>query len=221
MISMDRSFFLDRTLVFDFDGVLADSVEVKTQAFAELYRSCGDDVVQSIMSHHRAHGGMSRFEKFVHYHKNFLGQSLLYEEVQQLSTAFSSLVVEKVIAAPEIEGAVSFLAWCQQKGIDCTVNSATPELEIREIVDRRGWSEFFSCVFGSPSSKSENLKRIIEERGVSARELVFFGDASSDLQAALENRVEFIGIGPWMLEHHSSDNHFPVYRSFTELTDEK
>ena len=32
--------------VFDFDGVIADSVEVKTEAFSEIYRSYGDEIVR-------------------------------------------------------------------------------------------------------------------------------------------------------------------------------
>ena len=54
-------------IVFDFDGVIAESVQVKTNAFAELYGPFGNDVVQKVISHHEANGGVSRYEKIKYY----------------------------------------------------------------------------------------------------------------------------------------------------------
>jgi len=47
-----------KLLIFDFDGVLADSVEVKTEAFALLYKPYGQKVVEKVVSHHRDNGGI-------------------------------------------------------------------------------------------------------------------------------------------------------------------
>ena len=53
---------------FDFDGVLADSVEVKTLAFAKLFEEFGAGIQEKVVAHHRNHGGMSRYDKFRHYY---------------------------------------------------------------------------------------------------------------------------------------------------------
>ena len=36
------------TFVFDFDGVLADSLEIKTWAFGEIYKEYGDEIVEKV-----------------------------------------------------------------------------------------------------------------------------------------------------------------------------
>ena len=39
-----------RTIIFDFDGVLAESVGVKTRAFAKLYEAYGETVQKAVVS---------------------------------------------------------------------------------------------------------------------------------------------------------------------------
>ena len=51
-------------IFFDFDGVLAESVQVKSDAFFKLYLPYGEEVAQKALNHHINNGGMSRFEKF-------------------------------------------------------------------------------------------------------------------------------------------------------------
>ena len=40
-------------IIFDFDGVIAESVEVKTDAFANLYQPYGDNVVNKVSNSRR------------------------------------------------------------------------------------------------------------------------------------------------------------------------
>jgi beta-phosphoglucomutase-like phosphatase (HAD superfamily) len=87
--------------VFDFDGVLADSVEVKTRAFAKLFEPHGPEVVLQVVQHHRHHGGMTRVEKFRHYYNEYLEKNLNDEEMADLCRRFSELVVDEVVAAPD------------------------------------------------------------------------------------------------------------------------
>jgi len=61
-----------KAIIFDFDGVIVESVQVKTDAFAEIYNPFGKEIVQKVVKHHKANGGISRFEKFELYHRNFL-----------------------------------------------------------------------------------------------------------------------------------------------------
>ena len=58
-------------IVFDFDGVVLDSVEIKTNAFAEIYSEYGSEIVSKVVEYHKRNGGLSRFEKFKYYHKFF------------------------------------------------------------------------------------------------------------------------------------------------------
>ena len=96
-------------IIFDFDGVIAESVKVKTEAFAELYSPYGKGIVKKVVEHHKANGGISRFEKFKLYHKLFLNTDLTSSDIDQMSNKFSFLVVSKVISCPYVPGVMDFI----------------------------------------------------------------------------------------------------------------
>lgn len=180
---------------FDFDGVLADSVELKTRAFAILFEPYGPEVVARVVAHHRYYGGMTRVEKFSHYYREYLGKSLSNQEMTDLCRRFSALVVDEVVAAPEISGAGEFLQrWCGR--LVCFVISATPEEEIKEIVKRRGMDGYFKEVLGAPASKKKNLETLLAKYDLNPSRCCFFGDAESDYWAAHTCGVDFYGIVP-------------------------
>jgi len=181
-------------LVFDFDGVLADSVDIKADAFAELYSPYGSEIVEQVVAHHLANGGMSRFDKFNYYHNVYLNMKGVQFDMDGLANQFSKIVMDKVIACPEIPGAEMFIQenFLQHK---CYINSATPQNEMRKIISARGLQKYFFTVLGSPTSKSENLKKIRKSNpNVPSSGFLFFGDALSDLEAAKNNNFDFIGI---------------------------
>jgi len=180
---------------FDFDGVLADSVEVKTRAFAKLFEPHGPEVVARVVAHHRDHGGMTRVDKFRHYYHEYLGKSLSKKEIADRCQRFSELVVDKVVAAPEINGADEFLQrWCGR--LACFVISATPDEEIKEIVKRRGMEGYFKEVLGAPVDKKKNLETLLAKYNLNPSRCCFFGDAESDYVAAHSCGVDFFGIVP-------------------------
>ena len=86
-----------QVILFDFDGVLAESMNVKTQAFAKLYEEYGSEIVEKVIKHHIENGGVSRYKKFQYYHKFFLGKELNKKELEGLAQKFSDIVINKVI----------------------------------------------------------------------------------------------------------------------------
>ena len=180
---------------FDFDGVLADSVEVKTTAFAKIFKPYGPEVVAKVVDHHRHNGGMTRVEKFRYYYPEFLGKPLNDSELEHLCKQFSQLVVDAVVAAPEIPGAEEFLKTWYLK-VPCFVVSATPEDEIYEIIKRRKLSPFFKEVLGASYTKQANTKKLLAKYNLQPRECLFFGDAMSDYQAAKVCSIDFLAIVP-------------------------
>jgi phosphoglycolate phosphatase-like HAD superfamily hydrolase len=179
-------------VIFDFDGVLVESVNVKTEAFAALYGEYGEDVVRQVVEHHREHGGVSRYEKFRHYHSTFLGIELSEDEVEELAQRFSSLAEERVNAAPYVEGALEVLER-YYPSIPLFVASGTPETELLRIVEKRGMHKFFRGVYGSPMRKADIIRRILNEHGFSAAKSIMVGDAMTDYLAAKETDVQFVG----------------------------
>jgi len=178
-------------IIFDFDGVLAESVNIKTQAFYDMYEQYGVNVANEVVKHHKAHGGMSRYEKFLYYHKNFLNIELSQKDINQLSEDFSNLVMEGVINAEEVKGALRFLKK-YQKQCKYWIVSATPTNEMIEIANKRGIGKFFVTIYGSPGHKKDVVVKILKENSLVNNETVFLGDALSDFEAAKNNNIDFI-----------------------------
>ncbi|SVD13961.1 uncharacterized protein METZ01_LOCUS366815, partial [marine metagenome] len=96
-------------IVFDFDGTLVSSNEIKTWAFGELYKEHGENIVQQIISYNKEHEGISRFVKFRYWHEDLLGQPYTKEIGKYLSNKYSQLVFDAVVQAPYVGGALEFL----------------------------------------------------------------------------------------------------------------
>ena len=130
-----KDIFNDAKIVFwDFDGVIKESVDIKTQAFIDLFDAYGSNVVQAVVAHHIKNGGISRFEKIPLYLKSFAGQKLNDNIIAIYLEKFSNMVVHKVIASPWVPGALNVIKNKRSNQIFILV-TGTPYDEIRIILE--------------------------------------------------------------------------------------
>ncbi len=59
-----------RVIILDFDGVVAESVDIKTEVFWELFQE--HENVDDIVQYHLQNNAILRFMKFKHIYDNFL-----------------------------------------------------------------------------------------------------------------------------------------------------
>ncbi len=127
-----------KAFFFDFDGVITDSVEVKTRAFAQLFKAFGPEIQEKVVAHHRANGGMTRKDKFIHYHKEYLNEPLDTGGLDSLCRRFSFLVVDEVVASD------------YQAATDCGVHFLGilpgPEAPLLKIAPDIKWARDFTEV---------------------------------------------------------------------------
>ena len=181
-----------KVIIFDFDGVICESVDVKTEAFSEMYKNYGKSIVKKVIEHHEKNGGMSRFEKFKFYHKNFLNTEINQNEINYLAKQFSNLVLEKVVRAPLVEGVLDFIK-SNQNHFSFYISTGTPKNEIDIILKKKKLTKYFKNVYGSPEKKDNHVKKILKKMNYSTKNIVFIGDAKTDYDAALNNNIKFIG----------------------------
>lgn len=193
-----------KALLFDFDGVIVESVDIKTQAFAKLFEEHGEDVVKKVISHHLLHGGISRFEKIRFYHKSYLGREIDDRELDLWCKRFSDIVLDNVIKAPLVPGVLEFLEKMSSKFF-CFIVSGTPQEELELIVAKKTLSRYFKKVYGSPSSKKEIITNIISSNQLNPVEIIYYGDSISDYDASIATGVYFIGRVP-----KGTQNPFPI-----------
>ncbi len=186
-----------RMVVWDFDGVIKESVDVKTRAFAALFEWAGPAVMAAVTAHHEANGGMSRMQKIPVY-LQMAGEMPTPARVDEMCTRFGDLVMGAVIDAPWVPGIENFLR-VNPYGQLFALVSATPEAELLHILDALALRDAFCAVHGAPMTKAHGLADVLARFALSASESVFVGDASADHAAALSCGV------PFVLRRHSSN----------------
>jgi phosphoglycolate phosphatase-like HAD superfamily hydrolase len=180
------------TIIFDFDGVIVESVDIKAQAFCHVFRQRPPEIRRQILELHMNQAGTPRRDKFRIIYKEFLNQPVSAVELEQLSVEFSQFCVDKIVAAPYVTGAFEFIS--QYHGTyDMFIVSSAPESELKEIVNRRGIDGFFKGIFGTPRGKLEICHAILKQKQLLPQQVAFIGDSISDYQVARQCGTRFIG----------------------------
>ncbi|MFH1032700.1 MAG: HAD hydrolase-like protein [Chloroflexota bacterium] len=183
-----------KVIILDFDNVILESENVKTDAFAKLFADYPQHLEQ-ILRHHLDNVGVPRADKFKYIYKNILKKPLSEKQFQKLCSDFTSLVLDRVIASPFVPGAKEFLERYHNI-YDLYVVSATPQGEIEAIIKARNLGVYFKGVFGNPPGKDEHARRIIAENGYDPKVVVSIGDGLSEYEAARGIGCDFIARVP-------------------------
>jgi phosphoglycolate phosphatase-like HAD superfamily hydrolase len=75
------------------------------------------------------------------------------------------------------------------------VASGSEQTELRCIFKERNIKHHFKGIFGSPTSKTELIRNILEKE--KTHNAVMIGDAESDFESARENGIDFIFYAPY------------------------
>ena len=179
---------------FDFDGVLVDSVPVKTAAFAGMLEELvPEDRRAAAMRHYLGHGGTPRRLKFRWIFENLLDVPLPDAEADRLGADYGRRVADAVVACDAVAGAEQLLR-TYGSGKPLFVLSGTPQDELADIVRRRGWTAHFREVVGSPPDKAATGRRLLAEHALQPASVRFVGDATTDRDAAEALGVGFVGV---------------------------
>lgn len=177
-------------LFWDFDGVIKDSVTVKSLAFEQLFLPYGKEVADRVRQHHEAHSGVSRFEKMPIY-LAWAGEPVNAEQVQDFCDRFSQLVRQAVINAAWVPGVREYLQahHTRQRFVLVT---ATPQEEVQQILHALKISHCFREVHGAPTPKAMAIRDVLERLQCLPEQALVVGDSESDLNAAEANNVAFM-----------------------------
>jgi len=178
------------TIFWDFDGVIKDSVLVKSDAFEKLFITFGEELAKKVKKHHEDNGGMSRYEKFPIY-LSWAGKQKSDKLILDYEQQFSKLVKQSVIESPWVKGVQEYLEINYEKQ-EFFLVTATPQNEIEDILMKLQISHFFKHIIGSPMSKQDGVESLIKDYDIKIDHAIMIGDSMSDYSAAIDNNVNFI-----------------------------
>jgi phosphoglycolate phosphatase len=179
-----------KCVVFDFDGTLVKSNEIKRRGFYEVTKKImgANLILDKLFSMPDSGDRYSIFNALIANLKK-TGISAV-----NLSDLYTNICEYEISRASEVPGALSTLKELKRKKIKIFVSSATPTNTLKRIINMRGWSELFEDVMGSPESKEDHLKLILSLNNYSLSEVVYVGDSEVDQKASLSIGCKFIGI---------------------------
>ena len=198
-----------KNIIFDYDGTISKTNDIKTQAFANIFQEYGIDIINQVVNHHVNNQGMDRFQKFKFYHKEYLNRPLSNYQLNKISKQFSKTIIEKVIEAPFVDVVYDFIKE-NYTNYNFYISTATPQREMIEILKKKKILYLFIEVYGSPSSKIDHIKEIIEKNIYKKYETIFVGDSTDDYNSSLSSGIKFINVSKGKYLEYMNDRFYDM-----------
>lgn len=177
------------TYVFDCDGVVLDSNNLKTLSFREAALPYGQAVADALVDYHVRHRGVTRFEKFHYLLEELVPHGAEGPDYDQLLERYADAVWNQLLAC-DVEPGLADLRK-RTAGARWLIVSGGAQTELRRLFPLRGIADYFDGgIFGSPQDKDEILAREIANGNISGPTL-FIGDSPYDYQAATAAGLDF------------------------------
>ena len=185
-----------KVIVFDFDGTLIDSNQLKYDAYYKLFPL--DDfhkrIITEVLSVIFEKSRYVILKEIVRRVNSLIvNEYELDNRVQVLATEYNDLVVDGAKHCKEKPGAEEALE-SLSKRYKLYLNSTTPEASLKDIVTYRKWEDYFCDIFGYPNDKASVLFDIIERESINPDELLVVGDGKSDKDSANSVKCDFFRI---------------------------
>ena len=178
-------------LIFDFDGVLVDTVEMKGELLAELLSDIKTATRDEVLEFHKAHPSLSAKKKIEFFLDRQFDRSVLDIEVESRLSEFRRQVLASNVWLRE--GFFDLLTRLFSN-FELRICSAAAKAEVVEILTRNDALGFFTEIHCDVLDKGKNLTEQRLECSHAGKDVKsFVGDTGSDQAAAENAKIPFIG----------------------------
>jgi phosphoglycolate phosphatase-like HAD superfamily hydrolase len=202
-------------VIFDCDGVILDSNQIKSKAFADTLVDEDPKLINEFLCYHKQNGGVSRFVKFEYFYKIIKAQKNYQDDLDNALKKYAKLSFEGLLSCDEIKGIRDILTQLSNYHIDSFVVSGGEQTEVRTVLKKKYLSHYFKTIYGSPATKKDNLAAIKPEKSL------YFGDAKSDYEAASVFGMDFVyisGVSEWTEGmKFCQQNNIVIFKDFSEF----
>lgn len=195
-----------KVILWDFDGVIEDSMAVRDLGFVRVLENSGFEAedIGSLLAYHRANGGLSRYVKFRYFYEVILGQEVAEADISVLASSFSEIMLSLLINKDLlIQDTVDFIK-SHYETFEFHIVSGSDGQELNKICNGLHLDSYFHSIGGSPTAKTVLISNLIRDHGYLASEICLIGDSINDYDAAVANGIDFFGYNNTALEGKGS-----------------
>jgi HAD superfamily hydrolase (TIGR01549 family) len=195
-----RNFINKKNILWDFDGVIMDSMPVRNKGFELVLKEFPNEQVELLMQFHLKNGGLSRYVKFRHFFEEIRGEVVTEEEINEWAQKFSGIMREELVQPTLlIKDSLNFIKENYKK-FDMHIVSGSDGEELRYLCEKLEISRYFISINGSPVSKKELVQRLLASHKYSLENTILIGDSINDYEAAEINEIDFCGYNNELLK---------------------
>lgn len=193
-----------KNILWDFDGVLMDSMAIRDKGFEIVLKEHSAEEVEKLMQFHRNNGGLSRYVKFRYFFEKVKFQEISEAEVKNYAQQFSEVMLKNLVDHKLlIQDALDFVRQ-YHKDYNMHIVSGSDENELRHICAELEIDKYFKSIHGSPTPKKQLVKDLLARYSYKETETVLIGDSINDYEAAVENGISFYGYNNLKLKETGS-----------------
>ncbi len=192
-----------RNILFDFDGVILDSMPVRDFGFREIFKEFDKELVEKLIEYNNLNGGLSRYVKIRYFYEELLKESISEKKVQELAQKFSGIMKKELTNKKYmIEETVKFIE-DNHKKYNLHIVSGSDGDELRFLCKELEIDKFFLSIDGSPTPKNELVANVLQENNYLENKTILIGDSINDYEAAKVNNIDFYGFNNKELINYS------------------
>jgi len=200
-----------KNILFDFDGVILDSMPIRDYGFEKIFENFNKDLVDRLLEYHNKNGGLSRYVKIKYFYNHILNQEVSDEEIACYAENFSIIMKKELVNKKYlIQNSLEFIKSSHKK-YNMHIVSGSDEQELQYLCKKLEINNYFQSINGSPIHKNELVKSVLLKNKYLSDETILIGDSINDYEAAKEHYLDFYGFNNRNLEE-ISDKYLESYK---------
>ena len=182
-----------KNILWDFDGVIIDSLAIRDYGFREIYKEFDKQSVDKLIQYHNYNGGLSRFHKIKYFFNEILKQNITQDEILQYADKFTQIMRQSLSDKKYlINDTVNFIK-NNYKNYNFHIVSGSEHNELNFLCQKLDLSQYFISINGSPTPKNQLIKNLLESYNYNINQTILIGDSINDYEAASVNKIDFYG----------------------------
>ena len=182
-----------KTILWDFDGVILNSMKIKGDGFIELFKEYDNKYLLELEKYHYENGGVSRFDKIRYFYSEIIKKNITESEIIKLADKFAKIIEIKLYDKNNLISETVVFIRNNYKKYNFHIVSGAENIELNNLCDNFALTQYFKSIDGSPTKKNILVQDIIEKYNYKKEETVLIGDAMTDYNASIKNDIKFYG----------------------------